>query len=278
MGALKHVDDKQRNGIAGRENGRPSVIAVRRRSVLNTLLSSMAHLAVRMGIAERRKDERVSAWELNVSCASDLEQERAKIKDISLTGAYLITTHRWFVGTKVLLTLQSRGGRQRGALHQVQLLANVVRLDHDGIGVNFVHENLGAEQWLMFACKAASLASGVGAVKVFQMAKALALLLRMSPSAEDGVLKLLRDDLSEERADRALELVLRTDTLVGSRNSDPEREIAPRIVLRILEEGSKSAEEPMLEWWAGLLGAFSLEGSEDEEYLRFAALLSRACY
>lgn len=250
-------------------------VALRRDSVFKKLSSSIGHLTAKIGLVERRRDERVSAWELNVSYTSERDKERAKIKDISLTGAYLVTTHRWFVGTKLVLTLHSRDRKRGGCPHQVQLLANVVRSDSDGIGVNFVHENLDAGQWLMFASKAASLAAEAGAVRIFQMAKALAFLLRISPSAEDGILKLLRDDFSEERADRALEIVLRADKLLASRGLAREGTIVPRLVLRILEEGSKSNEEAMVEWWAGLLAAFSLQTTDEEENLSFAVLLSK---
>lgn len=277
MNGTEHTEEKRRSGLAISRSEGPSSVAPRRVGFLRRLISSIGHLTAKIGLSDRRKDERVSARELIVSysSASGEERRQSKLKDLSPTGAYLLTGQRWFVGTRLLLTLQSRNRKYRSTPHQVQLAAKVVRLGKDGVGVSFIDENFGAEQWLNCVSKVTSLASGGGAVRLFQMAKALVFLLRISHAAEEGFLRLLGEEFAEERIDNALEIVLRADDLLASRTFTQSSAVAPELFLHVLEKGSNSNEEPLQECWAALLVAFSLDGSNDQENLRFAALLSK---
>lgn len=275
MNVFKHPQKSANKDTAGAQNQALSRVSLRRESVAKKLVGFLAHLSAKMGLAERRKDERVSARELLVSCAAGLEEKRIKIKDISPTGAYLHTGHRWFVGTKLLLTLQNRSQRQIDAASQVQLVASVVRLEKDGVGVSFIDGNQEAEPWLTCISKATSLNLGGGAVRLFQMAKALAFLVRISPSAEDGILTLFREQLSEDRIDRALNVVLGAERRIGSRNAALKSAIDPSLVLQIIEEGSMSGEEPIRECWVRLLAGSALAESNDYENANYASILSK---
>ena len=235
-------------------------------------MSFIANLAAKSGLVERRRDGRASPNELTASYWSGLEEKRARIKDISPTGAYLLTNHRWSVGTKLTLTLQNRSRKYKDSSSQVRLVGEVVRLDNDGVGVSFVQKGNGAEQWSILVATAISLTSEAGVVRVFQMANALGFLLRISPAAKDGIVSFFKEKLSEDRIDRALEVVLRAEALVSSENLEQKSTLRP--ILQIVRAGSKSDEGPVLQWWAGLLAAATLDWPPDE-ILSFAALLSK---
>jgi Flp pilus assembly protein TadG len=57
------------------------------------------------------------------------------VKDISLTGAYLHATERWYAGTILSLNLQESTGGGKGAL---SVRCKVVRHGPDGIGISFM--------------------------------------------------------------------------------------------------------------------------------------------
>lgn len=275
MKRLGYLSESCLEGTTGPQIKGLSIVAPSNTGLLKRVKFCIGRFAVAIGLSERRKDGRVSARELNANCASGAEEKRVNMKDISPTGAYLLTKHQWLVGTRLLLTLQTRVRKNRDSAPQVRLQAEVVRLGTDGVGVSFVHEHVDTAQWLTLMSKATSLAPKDGAVRVFRIAKTLAFLLRFSPFAEDRILKQLREELSDERIERTLEVVLRAEELVISRRPGPKSQITPSLALRILADGSISNEEPMLQCWAGLLAATLLEGSNDEEKLSFAALLSK---
>lgn len=272
---LKYVQENRQEGTTVSLDRGLFDVLPNSTSLLKRALTFIAQFAATTGLSERRRDARVSARELDANYASGSGDTRVKIKDISSTGAYLLTNHRWLVGTTLVLTLQSRSRRHRDSLPQVHLTAKVVRLGQDGLGVSFLHENVDAAHWLFCVSKAASLAPEGGAVRVFQMAKALSFLLLRSPSAEAQLLKLLGDELSDDRIERALEIVLRAEGLAACRNSGLKSDILPSLLMQILMDGSESNEEPMQQCWAALLAASSLDGSNDDEKLSFAALLSK---
>jgi Flp pilus assembly protein TadG len=62
------------------------------------------------------------------------------VKDISLTGAYVYTTERWYAGTIVELTLKevAGAGNPTSAASVLSLHCRIVRHGPDGIGITFM--------------------------------------------------------------------------------------------------------------------------------------------
>ncbi len=238
-------------------------------------MSFIGHLATKVGLLERRRDARVPAREITASYWTGVEQKEVKIKNISPTGIYLLTDHRWLPGATMLLTLQGNGRKQPDSACEVRFRASVVRLGDDGAGLTFLHEYVDTDGWLNLLMKATALTAENDAVRVFRLAKALAFLLRVSPSAEERILKLLSEGLDQERAERALEIALRAEELVSSGKSALKEGVFPSLILRILTDGSKSSEEPMQECWSGLLAASAACGADDDENLNLCEALSR---
>jgi hypothetical protein len=60
------------------------------------------------------------------------------VRDISLSGMYLITAERWYVGTVIQMTLQETENTEGDSDQWIALHAKVVRHDTDGVGLTFM--------------------------------------------------------------------------------------------------------------------------------------------
>lgn len=61
------------------------------------------------------------------------------VRDISLTGLYVVTDERWFLGTQVRMTLTDSG--ESIVTNSITANASVVRWGNDGVGLKFVIED-----------------------------------------------------------------------------------------------------------------------------------------
>lgn len=59
------------------------------------------------------------------------------IRDISVTGMYLLTPQRWYPGTLVTMTLQRTDTKETGVLQSIAIQARVVRSAEDGVAFRF---------------------------------------------------------------------------------------------------------------------------------------------
>jgi hypothetical protein len=57
------------------------------------------------------------------------------IKDISLTGLYLVTEQRWYPGTLVMISLQKVGAAEDDPERTIMVNAKVIRSDAEGVGL-----------------------------------------------------------------------------------------------------------------------------------------------
>jgi hypothetical protein len=65
------------------------------------------------------------------------------VRDISLTGMYLLTGDRWYVGTVIQMTLQETGDAEVSAERWIAVPTKVVRQGSDGMGLAFLAQNSG---------------------------------------------------------------------------------------------------------------------------------------
>jgi hypothetical protein len=59
------------------------------------------------------------------------------VRDISLTGLYLLTDERWRPGTVIMMTIQRMDEVEESADRSIALHAKVVRWGEDGVGFAF---------------------------------------------------------------------------------------------------------------------------------------------
>lgn len=237
-------------------------------------MSILRNLLVKAGLSERRNDERLTAHGLEVSYWTGLEQKRVKVRDISATGLFLLTGDRWLPGTVVQLMMRKRGLLDKDSRPQVRLRARCVRVSDDGVGLTFVEDPARAAEWSRSMAIAAEVLAASHPIRLFRATKALAFLFRVSPAAEAQVLQLMKE-ISAERAEHMVAIVLQAEEMVVSRTASPRSGVSPTLVLRILEYGSRTSEERMQQCWAGLLASSCIEGTQDDASGRFVFLLSK---
>ncbi len=240
-------------------------------------MSIIRKFTAKIGFGERRRDGRVGVSYLEASYWTGVEQKRVRVKDVSPTGVYVVTDDRWLPGTNILLTLQNAQKRSLFddvARPEVRMAARTVRTGEDGVGLTFVQDHIKTSTWLKLMNIATSLVVHNDAVRVFRVTKALAFLLRICPSCEEQVLKLIAENMSNERCERAIEVALRAEEIIVSQNRTPGTGLPPGLVLHILENGSEIGDDRLQQSWGGMLAASSLEASTPEAILRYIELLS----
>jgi hypothetical protein len=236
--------------------------------------------------SERRRDGRMPAPDLDVSYATERAQKKARIKDISATGLYLFTDEPLQPGTNMELTLQRcRVEENYGLLDpaeadaprtDVHLRARTVRVGEDGgVGIAFSDSASDVDSWANLMAVVEKLTGETDQVRLFRMTKALGFLVRVSPQAEAEMIQIITDRMSLERAGRAIEIALRAEEIAALHHGGIRTDVPAKLVLRVLEDGSKVDEEPTRGMWAELLASSCYEGSNDELNLHYAALLSR---
>jgi len=87
---------------------------------------------------ERRRAERRAVPGLVAYYWDGGPPVRHPIREISLTGMYLLTEERWYLGTGVMMRLQQMDSNQDDPDHSIAVHARAVRWGTDGVGMAFL--------------------------------------------------------------------------------------------------------------------------------------------
>ena len=60
------------------------------------------------------------------------------VRDVTRQGLYLVTDHRWWIGSVLLMTLQDTRSKDQTANRSIAVQAKVVRYGADGIGLQLL--------------------------------------------------------------------------------------------------------------------------------------------
>lgn len=240
-------------------------------------MSFIGTFAARLGLRERRKDDRVPTRGIEVSYADGGEPTPAKVRNISSTGIYLSGSYNWQPDAGVLLILRRKTLSDQDYGTQVLMPARVVRVGKGGVGLAFENDHIDAAGWSKLVIRAAGLSVNNDGVRVFRTARALALVQRVCPEAEAQYLKLVGDGVSYESAQRALEIVLRAEELLRARGHEPRRKANRWLFQFIVENGLRAdvGEDVLVQCWGGLLASSLAEGSDEASSRQFAELLMK---
>lgn len=212
-----------------------------------------------------KRAERKSATGFIAHHGSGVGARQDDVQNISCTGLYLLTKERWLPGTVVSLALQMTGSLEQGSERRIMLRARVARWGDDGVGLSFVlPEDPDAQQWKSLLQTAAEQSEPNSVLDLARLAKAFSFLSRICPDAADEVAHLIHGGLTKSRMANAAEIMLGAEALLP-KDSDEIRLLAtPRIVTKILEDGSWAEEDWIQQMWAGLLAtSCGSEGSAD---------------
>ena len=210
--------------------------------------------------AERRSVDHFAAYRWD---GSVLKHDR--VRDISSTGVYLLTRELWQPGAVVSLTLQREGPLQRSPDRRIAVQAKVVRYGEDGAGLAFVLEDdWESRQWGRLRESLIEETKPEEMLSVVRLSEAIAFLSRICSGGSEEIEQLLRVRLSTQRVANAIEIALRAQNLLEVEPASEGLRAEPRLVVRILEEGSCPDEAWLRHFWAGLLATSCTADGNDE--------------
>jgi PilZ domain-containing protein len=197
------------------------------------------------------------------------------IRDISSTGAFLLTQERWEPGEVVSLSLQRSGPPEKENAFPVQ--AKAVRWDDQGVAVSFMLP-AGADLRLWQSpLKSAELQNEPEDIlREFRVAQTISFLSRIAPATCVPASRLLHEELSNYRLENAIEITRKAERMLGAAVDEDHLRALPEVVMRIVEAGSWSSDDKwMLQFWAGLLAASCSSTGDDESILAYVDLLGQ---
>jgi hypothetical protein len=237
-------------------------------------MSVLRNILVKSGLSERRQFERVPVKSLEADYWTGGQLKTARVKDLSALGLYLLTSDHSLPDAPIHLTLHSRGFHD-DTYCKVRFRAQAKRHCKDGVGMAFVFDHIDNDSWLELLEKAAGMTVRIDQIRLFRIAKALAFIRRVSPDAENQFVEIFAADLSRERSERAVELILSTEEAIEEMISVIRNDVAADLIMRILLESSKTADDLIQACWRGLFVHSVEPGSIDNESLIHATLLSQ---
>lgn len=87
---------------------------------------------------ERRKARRRASIALVAYYWDGAQPVSHTVRDVSSSGFYLFTDHRWYLGTVLAVTLQRTGVETDDPARAISVNAKVVRAGADGVGFEFL--------------------------------------------------------------------------------------------------------------------------------------------
>ncbi len=220
--------------------------------------------------AERRTSPELAAYHWNGSVP-----HQDPVRDISSTGAYLLTHERWEQGELISLTLQRTGPFEKAPEHRISVQVRAVRWDDHGVAVSFVlPAGSDLRLWQSPLKSAAEQNQPEDILREFRVAQAIAFLSRIAPDATAEIGKLLHEELSNYRLEHAIEIANKAERFLEGK-PDAERMRAPgKDVLRIIESGSWVEDPYILQLWGGLMASSCSKEQWDESNLSYVELMS----
>ncbi|WP_348262143.1 PilZ domain-containing protein [Telmatobacter sp. DSM 110680] len=224
---------------------------------------------------ERRRAERRNSPSLAAYHWKGPLPRQNSVRDISATGAFLVTQDRWEPGEIIALSLQRKGPIEKENSFSVQ--AKAVRWDDQGVAISFVlPPGADLRLWQSPLKSASEQNEPEDIVREFRVAQAISFLSRISPETRDFMSRLLHEELSNYRLENALEIALNAEKMLGGSVQIDHLRARPHVVTRIVEGGSWSSDDKwMLQFWGGLLAASCTTNGGDETSLAFIDLLGQ---
>src|SRR6185437_845549 len=239
-------------------------------------MSLVGTLAAKAGLRERRAGLRVPTHGLEAFYWNGGKQNLAEIKDIGPVGICLAAEDAMLLGSRVEILLRRKAIEEATYGTRVSMPAQVVRVGKHEVGLKFINEHIESAEWPKLVVRAAELSTRNDGVRMFRIARALAFVRRISPSAEEPLLDAMAGGMSRDGEERALEIFLMAEDLLSSQVQTPKRRVDAELVQLIVDKGVNldTFELDVARFWAGLLATSTLEGADDKESANFAELLS----
>jgi PilZ domain len=219
--------------------------------------------------ADRRSAAHFVAYRLD---GATLKKEG--VRDISTTGAYLLTEERLPQDAQVFLTMQQDGAVELSPSRRITALSRVARRGDDGVGVEFVLPANGeAREWANLVESLIQQTKPQEMLALLRICTAIHFLSLICPAATFEMEQLFRGRLSNHKIANAVSIANKAEELLGSAGNRLRAE--PELAIRILEVGACSDEEWLRNQWAGLLASCCRSNRNYEANLSFVDLFSQ---
>lgn len=239
-------------------------------------MNSMNSWSEKSSLPHRKRAERRPVPELTAYHWSGAGLKQEGVKDISSTGLYVITQERWLPGESVSVTLQRKGPPEQISDRRITLRTTAVRWGEDGVALSFIlPSDLDVRLWDSPLKLSSDHTEPEDILREFRVAEAISFLGRICPSAALEVRQLLREGLSNYRVAAAVEIALKGEENLVSVPDGDKLQAHPRLLVRLLEDGSWAEVDWIQQLWAGLLASSCTVEGNDESNLPFIDLLSQ---
>jgi hypothetical protein len=183
---------------------------------------------------------------------------------------YLVTRERWDQGAINPIRLVYPELSDDSPERHVTIQTRAVRSGEDGMGLSFILPEC-MDLWLW---KIDGLIEPENILEEFRLARSLAFLRRICPSATQELKLLFREGLSNLRINNIIAITNRAELMLAA-EPDSDRLRAPEnIVLTIVKNGSWAEDLSTQQLWAGLLATSCSVMGDDESNLPYLDLVS----
>ena len=219
----------------------------------------------KLGDMQQPRAERRAVAGLSALYAPGSNLAASGVKDISATGLYLITEKQLPTGELITLTLQEEAQPKNSSELQISIQAQVARQGEDGLGLAFVlPPGFDPHLWEVLVRNISTLTDQDQIAHVFHSLRAILFLYRLCQSGAEEVLQLTSGVLDSDRAEALARIAILAENMLASEPDVDRMRAHPKLVARILSEGSWTADDLIMQLWAGLLvSSCSLEAPDD---------------
>jgi hypothetical protein len=201
---------------------------------------------------------------------------QSAVRDISSTGAYLLTDEPLQLGAPLSLTMQKAGPLELSSTRRITTRATVARVAQDGVGIKFVMPADQEERrWSTFVESLVEQTQPQEMLTFLGICDAVAFLSRICPRAPAEIEQLFHGRLSNHKVKNAVGIALKAENLLLSEPDADRLRADPGLVVRILEVGACIDDEPMRAYWAGHLAVCCRAAGNNDADLLFVDLFSQ---
>jgi hypothetical protein len=175
----------------------------------------------------------------------------------------------------VSLTLQKEGPLEKSPERRIGVRQGC-QVWGDGVGFEFVlRDDPESRQWESLRESLIEESKPEDMLSLVQMTDAVAFLSRICPGGAEEVGQLLRGRLSNHKVANAVEIALKAQNLLAVEPAAGTLRAEPRLVIRILEDGSCTDESWLKHFWGGLLATSCTVTGKDASKMALVELFSQ---
>lgn len=219
-------------------------------------LSNLRRALQRFGEPEKPRAERWPATGLSALYGIDSASKPARIKDVSVSGIYLLTQERFVPNQTVTLSLSLDGVPEDNSELRISVQTRAAWQGEDGVGLEFVPP-LGMNPDLCGALlhEIVTHTDRDEAAEVFRNFRLILFLYRLCESQAEEAILLLDGQLDPVRTATLFKVAFAAEDLLAAKPDAGRMRAHPKLVANILREGSWASDEVTRKLWEGLLAS-----------------------